>query len=124
MVRDDAPNPVVLFERLSSGEQRLITLAANVSAKAAMRMVMLVDEPGLSLHVRWQRAIPPSLAELSEHFSSAFVAATHSLVVIASTSDDDHCFVAAEQVLDPIKQQPPSVESVLFEEFDTYTTNT
>lgn len=103
----------------------MITPAANLSAKAEMGMVMLVDEPELSLHVRWQRAIPPTLAELSEHFPCAFVVATHSPVLIASTSEDDHCFVPAEQVLDPIKQhQQPPVESVLFDDFDTYMTNT
>lgn len=125
IIRSDAGNRVVLFERLSSGEQQLITLAAKLSAQAEKHMVMLVDEPELSLHVRWQLAIPPMLADLSENLECSLVVATHSPVLIASTLERDHCFVASKQVLTPLEpHQRKSVESVLFDDFDTYTTNT
>lgn len=125
VIRSDADNRVVMFERLSSGEQQLITLAAKLSAKAEEGMVMLVDEPELSLHVRWQRAIPPMLADLSQHLQCSMVVATHSPVLIASALEKDCCFVASKQVLSTLPpHQRPSVESVLFDDFDTYTENT
>lgn len=125
VIRSDVDNRVVMFERLSSGEQQLITLAAKLSAKAEEGMVMLVDEPELSLHVRWQRAIPRMLADLSQHLQCSMVVATHSPVLIASALEKDCCFVASKQVLNTLPpHQRPSVESVLFDDFDTYTENT
>ena len=125
VIRNDADNRVVMFERLSSGEQQLITLAAKLSAKAEKGMVMLVDEPELSLHVRWQLAIPSMLADLSERLQCSMVVATHSAVLIASALEQDYCFVASKQVLKALPpHQRPSVESVLFDDFDTYTKNT
>lgn len=124
LIHKEPRHNLVLFEKLSSGEQQLITLAAKLAARAEKGMVMLLDEPELSLHVKWQRAVPLMLAELSKRLSCALVVATHSPVLIASTLDEDHCFSAANQILSPIApHQRPSVESVLFDDFDTYTTN-
>ena len=124
LVPDSRPR-IVPLEKLSSGEQQLVTFASKLCSTAAPGAVMLVDEPELSLHVSWQRAVPAMLADLSRHFECAFVVATHSPVLIASTLRDDHCFVAKQQVLSPLPHsQVASVESVLFDDFDTYTPNT
>jgi len=116
---------IVPFENLSSGEQHLITLAAKLSACGGPGTVMLVDEPELSLHVSWQRAIPLMLAGLSQQLGCAMVIATHSPVLIASALAEDHCFVAERQILKGLSRSKfASVESVLLDDFGTYTSNT
>lgn len=118
-------NSILTFDRLSSGEQQVITLAIKLCASADVHHVMLVDEPEISLHVSWQRTIPAMLKKLSHDLQCAVVVATHSPILIASTDATDHCFVAQDQVLEPIpRDKLASVDSILFEEFGTYTNNT
>jgi predicted ATPase len=118
-------NRVIPFEKLSSGEQQLITLAVKLCAFAERSWVIFIDEPELSLHVSWQRALPRMLTDLSRHLECALVVATHSPVLMAATAAEDFCFQAERQTLTPLTHSSlASVEAVLFEDFGTYTANT
>lgn len=60
-MRQESRSSITTFDELSSGEQQLLTLALKLTAYASDSTVILVDEPELSLHVSWQRAIPVML---------------------------------------------------------------
>jgi predicted ATPase len=125
LMRQESQRSITIFGELSSGEQQLLTLALKLVAYAGDSTVILVDEPELSLHVSWQRAIPGMLEIVGSRMGCSMVVATHSPVVIASaTHRDDRCFVARRHGLTELGlRQRRSVETALFDGFRTYTAN-
>jgi len=125
LMRQESQRSITTFSELSSGEQQLLTLALKLTAYASDSTVILVDEPELSLHVSWQRAIPGMLEIVSSRMGCSIVVATHSPIVVASaTHRDDQCFVARRHGLTELGiRQRRSVETALFDGFRTYTAN-
>ncbi|WP_321901760.1 AAA family ATPase [Burkholderia cenocepacia] len=125
LMRQESQNSITTFDELSSGEQQLLTLALKLTAYAGDNTVILVDEPELSLHVSWQRAIPVMLGIIGSRFGCSIVVATHSPIIVASaTHPDDQCFVARRHMLTELSsRQRRSVETALFDGFRTYTAN-
>lgn len=125
LMRQESQRSITRFGELSSGEQQLLTLALKLTAYASDTTVILIDEPEISLHVSWQRAIPGMLELIGSQMGCTMVVATHSPVVIASaTHQDDKCFVARQNVLTELRmRQRRSVETALFDGFRTYTAN-
>ncbi len=70
----------LLIDRLSSGEQQLVIIFANIifnnSFTGNRRNILIIDEPELSLHIRWQEQFIDSLLQVSA--DTQFVIATHS----------------------------------------------
>lgn len=125
LMRQESQSSITTFGELSSGEQQLLTLALKLTAYAGHDTVVLVDEPELSLHVSWQRAIPAMLEIVGSGLGCSIVVATHSPVIVASaTHRDDQCFVARRHALTELSvRQRRSVETALFDGFRTYTAN-
>ena len=67
---------------LSSGEQQLMLLLCNVLAATGQPSLFIVDEPELSLNVKWQRELLDSLLQLIEGSQVQFVMATHSIELL------------------------------------------
>jgi len=63
-------------QMLSSGEKQLLILLSEAVLQRQTPSVLIADEPELSLHVRWQERLVPSLRELNSN--SQIIAATHS----------------------------------------------
>lgn len=126
LMRKSTRAEIVTFEELSSGEQQLLILAVKIIANTSSKSVILVDEPEISLHVSWQRAIPEVFEIISEKLQCSIVIATHSPIVIASAVKfEDYCFVAQRQTLNPITtHKSQSVDTLLFDSFKTYTHQT
>jgi energy-coupling factor transporter ATP-binding protein EcfA2 len=74
------PIPV---EVLSSGEKHLLMLMCNILVGTSERSLFLVDEPELSLNVKWQRMLVDSLLDLSSGSPVQFFMATHSIELLA-----------------------------------------
>lgn len=125
LMRQESQSAITTFGELSSGEQQLLTLALKLTTYADNTTVMLVDEPELSLHVSWQRAIPAMLEIIGSRLGCSIVVATHSPVIVASaTHRNDLCFVARRHALTELSpRQRKSVETALFDGFRTYTAN-
>ncbi|WP_252975908.1 AAA family ATPase [Janibacter melonis] len=82
-VRDDS-GEVIDLARLSSGEKQLLRiLVAGVDAE---RMVMIIDEPELSLHIDWQRELLDAVNTLT--VETQVIVATHSPEIMATVPDD------------------------------------
>jgi energy-coupling factor transporter ATP-binding protein EcfA2 len=82
------PRGEMLHPRLlSSGEQQLLALLAEVLIARGTATVFLIDEPEISLNVKWQRMMVDTLLQLVRGTSVQFVLATHSLELLASHRD-------------------------------------
>jgi len=116
---------IVPFDELSSGEQQIILLVAKMVSEAEAGCLFLVDEPEISLHVSWQRAIPKLFQIIAQRFDVDVLVATHSPVIVASADDEgDYCFTIKNRALMTLERaNRRSVETALFEGFRTHTPN-
>jgi energy-coupling factor transporter ATP-binding protein EcfA2 len=72
---------------LSSGEQNLILLLCHIALAHDTGGVFLIDEPEISLNIKWQRKLVDSLVELDMSRSLQFVFASHSMEILAKHRD-------------------------------------
>jgi energy-coupling factor transporter ATP-binding protein EcfA2 len=69
--------------QLSSGEQQLLLLFCNVLTARDTPTVFMIDEPEISLNVKWQRQLVQSLLDITQDASIQFVFASHSMELLA-----------------------------------------
>jgi len=69
--------------QLSSGEQQLLLLFSYVLTAREAPTVFMIDEPEISLNVKWQRQLIQSLLDLTEDASIQFMFASHSMELLA-----------------------------------------
>jgi predicted ATPase len=72
---------------LSSGEKQLLLLFCNTLIARDNTTIFFIDEPELSLNVKWQRRLIDSLAETAGSRRVQFVLATHSFELLAPHSE-------------------------------------
>ena len=69
---------------LSSGEKQLLLLFCNViTSTSKPASLFIIDEPELSLNVKWQRRLIDSLIDLTSESHCQFLLATHSLELLS-----------------------------------------
>lgn len=79
----DLGDPLNLTQ-LSSGEQHQIVLLYELIFKANKNVLVLIDEPELSLHVAWQKEFLNDLTKIIEIQEMPIIIATHSPQIIDS----------------------------------------
>jgi energy-coupling factor transporter ATP-binding protein EcfA2 len=67
---------------LSSGERQLLLLFSNLLVASGQSSIFIVDEPELSLNVKWQRQLIRHLLAFTETTNVQFVFATHSIELL------------------------------------------
>ncbi len=72
---------------LSSGEQHIILIAYFFVFLAPEKSIVLIDEPEISLHVKWQEKFLQDMLELSKLSNLRFIVATHSPSIISKFRD-------------------------------------
>ena len=72
---------------LSSGEQHLLLLFLNIFNSSDQARLFIIDEPELSLNVKWQRQLVDSLVELTRNSQCQFLLATHSIELLSKHKD-------------------------------------
>lgn len=80
-VFDDDGRPLEV-ELLSSGEKQLMLLLCNVLCSTTKPSFFIIDEPELSLNVKWQRELIDSLLDLCAESNVQFLMATHSIELL------------------------------------------
>jgi predicted ATPase len=75
----------VPLEHLSSGEKNFLSFI--IYAMSAKNGIMFIDEPELTLHIDWQRALLPILREIAPNIQ-LFVA-THAATIYSNFPDKD-----------------------------------
>ena len=81
IARNDRGEDVSPFY-LSSGEKQLLILLGEALLQRHATCVYIADEPELSLHLKWQERIVPSILSLNEN--AQMIVATHSPDIIGS----------------------------------------
>lgn len=77
------------IKRASSGEQCLIVLTLGIAGHIADGSLILIDEPEISLHPRWQEEFMPLLTSaFSSYKNCHFIIATHSPQIVARMKGD------------------------------------
>ncbi|MET9547512.1 AAA family ATPase [Streptomyces sp. NPDC006627] len=69
-------------KQLSSGERQILLLLLNTILARENTRVFLIDEPELSLNVKWQRQLMDALLACTEGSAVQFIVATHSIEVL------------------------------------------
>lgn len=69
--------------QLSSGEQQLLLLFCYVLTARDSPTVFMIDEPEISLNVKWQRQLIQSLLSITEGADIQFIFASHSMELLA-----------------------------------------
>lgn len=69
--------------QLSSGEQQLLLLFCNVLTSRDIPSVFMIDEPEISLNIKWQRRLVQSLLDITSGSNTQFIFASHSLELLA-----------------------------------------
>lgn len=70
----------------SSGERELLTYLFAVYALNVRDALIVIDEPELHLHPRWQRTLLTMFEKLSRETGNQFIMATHSPVFVSPSS--------------------------------------
>jgi energy-coupling factor transporter ATP-binding protein EcfA2 len=71
------------FDFLSSGEKQLLILLCNTIIARDRTSIFVIDEPELSLNVKWQRKLVKTLLECVAGSTVQFILATHSIELIS-----------------------------------------
>lgn len=82
-VRTTDENALLSSSSLSSGERHLLFLLCSTLIAREHSKLFIIDEPELSLNVKWQRSVLQSLLRLTEGTNVQFIAATHSIEMIS-----------------------------------------
>jgi ABC-type glutathione transport system ATPase component len=69
--------------RLSSGERQLMMLLCTTLVATQTTRLFIIDEPELSLGVRWQRKILDALLTVATESPLQFLVATHSIEIMS-----------------------------------------
>jgi energy-coupling factor transporter ATP-binding protein EcfA2 len=69
-------------EKLSSGEKQLLLLFCNTLTARDKATIFIIDEPEISLNVKWQRELIQALLELTKGSQVQFILATHSMELL------------------------------------------
>ena len=70
-------------ESLSSGEKQLLLLLCNTLTARDKATIFIIDEPEISLNIKWQRQLIHVLLEFTKGSLVQFLLATHSIELLA-----------------------------------------
>ncbi|HDL7468481.1 TPA: ATP-binding protein [Yersinia enterocolitica] len=73
--------------QLSSGEQQLLLLFCYVIVARDESSVFMIDEPEISLNIKWQRKLIKTLLDITEGANIQFLFASHSMELLSQHED-------------------------------------
>ena len=76
------------FRDLSSGEKQLLLLFSNTILASSQATIFIIDEPEISLNIKWQRKLLDTLLSFSSDDGVQFLIATHSIELLTNRKDD------------------------------------
>lgn len=69
--------------KLSSGEKQLLLMLCNALSARNEASIFIIDEPEISLNVKWQRQLIQALLDCMQGSSAQFLFATHSVEIVS-----------------------------------------
>jgi ABC-type glutathione transport system ATPase component len=86
----ESPNSKLDPQKLSSGEKQLLLIFCNVITSFNNSQLIIIDEPEISLNVKWQRKFISSILDIIDKKSTYLFIATHSIEMINKYQDNIH----------------------------------
>lgn len=77
-------NEPIDFKDLSSGEKQLILLFSNAILASSQATIFIIDEPEISLNIKWQRKLLNYLLQLTPNNNTQYLIATHSIELLTN----------------------------------------
>lgn len=93
----DEAGAVIPLTSLSSGEQHEIVISYELLFKTPANCLLLIDEPEISLHVKWQRSFISDLSRIAKVVGFETLIATHSPFIVG---DNHHLMESLDEVGD------------------------
>lgn len=87
VVDNDNENKVLELSELSSGEKQEIVLFYELIFDTKEKLLLLIDEPEISLHITWQKKFLDDLIEVSKQTTLQIIVATHSPQIVSNHMD-------------------------------------
>ena len=87
IVDNDNPKKILQLSQLSSGEKQEIVLFYDLIFDSKEKLLLLIDEPEISLHITWQKKFLDDLLEVSKQTEMQVIVATHSPQVVSKHLD-------------------------------------
>ena len=87
VVDDDNSKKALKLSQLSSGEKQEIVLFYDLIFGTKEQLLLLIDEPEISLHITWQKKFLDDLLEVSKHINIQVIVATHSPQIVSNHMD-------------------------------------
>ena len=81
ITHDELQEPIEL-QMLSSGEKQLLLLFCHVITSSDEASIFIIDEPEISLNVKWQRKLIKTLLAFAYKKNVQFILASHSIEVL------------------------------------------
>lgn len=79
---------LIEIKKMSSGERQLLRLFSMVIRKSNVCPIIIIDEPEISLNIKWQRRLLSTLNYFVRKSHAQFIIATHSFEIIASHTEN------------------------------------
>ena len=87
VVDNDNSEKVLQLSQLSSGEKQEIVLFYDLIFDTKEKLLLLIDEPEISLHITWQKKFLDDLLEVSKKIELQIIVATHSPQIVSNHLD-------------------------------------
>lgn len=87
IVDNDNAEKVLQLSQLSSGEKQEIVLFYDLIFDTKQKLLLLIDEPEISLHITWQKKFLDDLLEVSKQIELQIIVATHSPQIVSNHLD-------------------------------------
>ncbi|MGK7886457.1 MAG: AAA family ATPase [Crocosphaera sp.] len=84
-IKQTRNNKTIQLNNLSSGEKQIISLFSKVYLEAEEDFILIIDEPELSISIRWQQMLLPDIMRSGK--CKRLIAATHSPFIFKNELD-------------------------------------
>ena len=78
----------IKLNMLSSGERQLLLILCSIITTSEEATIFIIDEPEISLNVKWQRKIGDTLLEFAKGRNVQFILATHSIELLTGHKEN------------------------------------
>ena len=87
VVDNDNPDKRMQLSQLSSGEKQEVVLFYDLIFSMKEKLLLLIDEPEISLHIVWQKKFLDDLIEVTQKIGLQVIVATHSPQIVSNHLD-------------------------------------
>ncbi len=87
VIDEDFPDRDLDLRQLSSGEKQEIVLFYELIFETESNLLLLIDEPEISLHITWQKKFMNDLLRISQNSNIRVIVATHSPQIVSDHWD-------------------------------------